>query len=194
MQELTCLNHIPPWQPVSCGNVFPTKFPLPLVDTSTAFVLAPCASPACRAKALKETKSSTCHAETERERVKKHHLPTLQTKENSTWKWAETPKVETIAFQASIFVCYVSFQGVYTNWKNRCKLWVWPPPSNSDQQDDITFWVGNPKKNLCPVIVRIVEGKRYHGTTYKTSGDLQVVTIPGKGVLSTQVIEEVGKP
>ena len=52
-KKLTCLNHIPPWQPVSGGNVFPT---------SKAFVLAPCASPACRAKALKETKSSTCHA------------------------------------------------------------------------------------------------------------------------------------
>jgi len=66
-----------------------------------------------------------------------------------------------------------------------------PLPVTVTSRMTLHFEWGIPKKNLCPVIVRIVEGNRYHGTTYKTSGDLQVVTIPGKDVLSTQVIEEI---
>ena len=117
---------------------------------------------------------------TEREREKKHHLPTLITKSSHLENGPKPKRKQSHSnhpFSGAMFV----FHGVYKLKKNRCKLWVWPP----------RFEWGIPKKNLCPVIVRIVEGKRYHGTTYKTSGDLQVVTIPGKGVLSTQVIEEI---
>ena len=35
-----------------------------------------------------------------------------------------------------------------------CIVWVWPLPSNSDHQDDITFLVGNPNLNLyLPMVV-----------------------------------------